>query len=124
MARKQKTWNPPPVDQAALARALARAQAELQATMASSIRPDEIIQLKLRLPESLRRQIEDGARRSGRSMNSEIIHRLTTSFRSELDKVNLIAKTLLEGLDGEVVEAMIKMTQEDAHANDDDGEPK
>jgi uncharacterized protein (DUF1778 family) len=38
------------------------------------------VQLKLRFAEELRRRIERAAEANGRSMNSEIIHRLDQSF--------------------------------------------
>jgi hypothetical protein len=40
----------------------------------------DIINLKLRLSEALRRRLEKAAERNDRSMNAEIIHRLETSF--------------------------------------------
>ena len=39
--------------------------------------------LMLRLPEALRRRIEREAERNGRSMNTEVIHRLEQSFAAE-----------------------------------------
>ncbi len=44
-------------------------------------------QLSLRFDERLRRQIEDAAGRSLRSMNSEIIWRLKSSFEQSSDDV-------------------------------------
>jgi DNA polymerase/3'-5' exonuclease PolX len=58
------------------------------------------VQLKLRFGEKLRRQLARAADQSGRSMNSEIIHRLeqsfaqaamwkrAQSFERKLDKIN------------------------------------
>jgi hypothetical protein len=43
-------------------------------------KPTDIVQLKLRFPESLRRQLEREAARNHRSMNTEIIHRLEESI--------------------------------------------
>jgi hypothetical protein len=40
----------------------------------------EMVQLKLRFDERLRRRLEQEARKRGRSMNTEIIHRLERSF--------------------------------------------
>jgi hypothetical protein len=42
--------------------------------------PDDTVHLKLRLPEHLRRQIEDAAKEAGHSMNTEISWRLTETF--------------------------------------------
>jgi len=43
-------------------------------------KPTDEVQLKLRFSESLRRRLEREAKREGRSMNSEIIHRLRRTF--------------------------------------------
>jgi hypothetical protein len=42
------------------------------------------VALKLRFNEALRRQIADAAKRSVRSINSEIVYRLRTSFGDEV----------------------------------------
>jgi hypothetical protein len=44
---------------------------------------DEIVHLKLRLPEHMRKQLADAAEAADRSMNSEIISRLGWSFSPE-----------------------------------------
>src|SRR5262245_7525615 len=60
---------------------------------------DETVQLKLRFSEYLRRHLELAAKTNARSMNAEIISRLTTSF-IEPDRISqLVADALLEGLD-------------------------
>ena len=41
---------------------------------------NEMVQLKLRFPESLRRRLERDAGRNKQSMNSEIVSRLESSF--------------------------------------------
>lgn len=46
-------------------------------------KPSDTVQLKLRFPEALRRQLERAARANDHSMNSEIIHRLERSFHSD-----------------------------------------
>ncbi len=46
-------------------------------------KPSDTVQLKLRFPEALRRQLERAARAKDHSMNSEIIHRLERSFHSD-----------------------------------------
>lgn len=43
-------------------------------------KPTDTVQLKLRFPEAVRRRLEREARRSHRSMNTEIIHRLERTF--------------------------------------------
>jgi hypothetical protein len=50
----------------------------------------DIVQLKLRLPESLRRNIERNARKSGRSLNGEMVHQLQKAYaqtETDLQKV-------------------------------------
>jgi Arc-like DNA binding domain len=47
-------------------------------------KPTDIVQLKLRFPESLRRHLEREAARSHRSMNTEIIHRLEESIEETI----------------------------------------
>jgi hypothetical protein len=47
-------------------------------------KPTDIVQLKLRFPESLRRQLEREAARNHRSMNTEIIHRLGESIEETI----------------------------------------
>lgn len=42
----------------------------------------DVIQLKLRLSEELRRRVEDAASANRRSMNSEILVRLEATFKS------------------------------------------
>jgi hypothetical protein len=44
-------------------------------------KPDEMISLKLRFPERLRKQIEKAAAKSERSMNSEIIYLLQQALQ-------------------------------------------
>jgi len=46
-------------------------------------RPTDIVHLKLRLPEHLRRRIEAAAVKGKTSMNSEIIERLEQTFQKE-----------------------------------------
>jgi predicted HicB family RNase H-like nuclease len=44
-------------------------------------KPTDTIQLKVRMSETLRRQMEDAAVRNGRSMNAEIVARLGNSIQ-------------------------------------------
>jgi hypothetical protein len=46
-------------------------------------KPTDMVQLKLRFSEALRRRLERAAARNNRSMNTEIIHRLQGSFAFE-----------------------------------------
>src|SRR5271168_974318 len=83
-----------------------------------------VAQVKIRLPELLRRDLEHEAARKGLSMNAEIIKRLDESFRV-LDQTKLIAKAVLSGLDDAVVDAIerelmrMKRDAYEAEAQDD-----
>jgi Arc-like DNA binding domain len=46
-------------------------------------KPQELRPVMTRIPEALRRRLERSAAASGRSMNTEIIHRLEQSFRRD-----------------------------------------
>jgi hypothetical protein len=64
--------------------------------------PNDLAQLKVRLPEHLRRELMYAAQRANRSMNVEIVERLSRTFL-ELDTAKIIAKTLVETLDDEIL---------------------
>jgi plasmid stability protein len=68
----------------------------------------DIIKLQLRLTEGLRRRIEHAADNNRRSMNTEIIERLTNSFRGE-DQVALTARAAQK-----VVEILIGRVEDPA----------
>lgn len=59
------------------------------------VKRQPISQRKLRLPESLRQQIESAAIANGRSMNEEMESRLEQSFRDDRIEARLAA---IEGL--------------------------
>jgi hypothetical protein len=59
-------------------------------------------QLKVRLPEALRREIETAAAQRGHSMNTEIVERLLLFDRTR-DAKKLAARALLDNLDDEVI---------------------
>jgi hypothetical protein len=80
--------------------------------------PSQLVQLKVRLPEWLRRDLERAARDADRSMNSEILWRLRKSFiadegkRDEAKMTNkLIAQTLVEKLDDDIVNEMVDIVR-------------
>jgi hypothetical protein len=50
----------------------------------------ELTPVMVRLPEKLRRWLERAAAENGRSMNTEIIHRLEKSIASESELVRLL----------------------------------
>jgi plasmid stability protein len=56
----------------------------------------ELRPVMTRIPEGLRRQLELSARRSGRSMNAEIIHRLKQSFAGDAPSMEEILARIRE----------------------------
>ena len=79
-----------------------------------------VAQLKVRLPEPLRRDLERAAARAVHSMNTEIVRRLTESFKN-YGRAKLIADSLLKDLDDEVLLEMFRKWIRDRAARDDDG---
>jgi hypothetical protein len=80
-----------------------------------------LAQLKVRLPEPLRRQLMYAAQRANHSMNIEIVNRLNQSFL-ELDRAKIIANALVRDLDDEIIneiEDILKRQRDDEYlAND------
>jgi hypothetical protein len=74
----------------------------LKGIFVARTKPHRLAQVKVRLPEVLRRELEREAEREGRSMNTEIVVRLHQSFR-KTDQATQIAEALLKGLDADVV---------------------
>jgi hypothetical protein len=66
-----------------------------------------LAELKLRLPEPLRADLEHAAARNKRSMNAEMVKRLSESFQ-ETNKTQLIANALVKELDADVLAAMFE----------------
>ena len=54
----------------------------------------------LRLPEDLHRQITETAKRSQRSLNGEIVHRLQRSFEQQ-QEVKAVSSLIRKALQGE-----------------------
>jgi hypothetical protein len=71
------------------------------------IRKPRIVGLMLRLPEPLRRDLARAAKAHARSMNTEIIRRLTDSLHAGMTRSAMIANALLDGLDHEVVDLLV-----------------
>jgi hypothetical protein len=71
----------------------------------------DLAQLKVRLPEHLRRQLMHAAKRANHSMNVEIVNRLNQSFL-ELDRAKIIAKALVRDLDDEILNEIEGIFQE------------
>jgi len=57
---------------------------------------------QVRLSDGLRDRIRDAAKHSGRSMNSEILHRLETSFDPALELAPAITSFLEQRIEQEV----------------------
>jgi plasmid stability protein len=64
----------------------------------------DIVQLKLRFPEALRRQLEREAKRHGRSLNAEIVSILSHKFL-DADEIQKRARAMLADILGEGVVA-------------------
>ena len=60
-------------------------------------------ELKVRLPEPLRLNLELEARRAGRSMNAEAVWRLSESVLGNRDAYSIAAEAILNGLDERIV---------------------
>jgi hypothetical protein len=84
---------------------------------------NDLAQLKVRLPEPLRRQLMYAAQRASHSMNVEIVNRLNQSFL-ELDRAKIIANALVRDLDDEILNEIDSIFQrqrrDDYLANDYD----
>jgi plasmid stability protein len=74
----------------------------------------DTIQLKVRLSEALRRQMEDAAARHGCSMNAEIVARLQSSIQKDQDAITELAKMLLDSVPDDVRYRMIQLMSETA----------
>ena len=72
----------------------------------------DTVQLKLRFPERLRRQIEQAAERNRQSMNTEIIERLERSFQ-KVDDVERDRRLIQETVDS-TVKALAQYSAEGA----------
>jgi hypothetical protein len=79
-----------------------------------------VAQLKVRLPEPLRRDLERAAAGAGHSMNTEIVRRLSESFK-DYGRAKFIANSLVNNLDDEVLLEMFSKYYHDRSAHDDDG---
>jgi DNA-directed RNA polymerase specialized sigma54-like protein len=82
--------------------------------------PFDIVQLKLRLEENVRRRLEHSAKANSRSLNSEIVHRLRQSFAQQPDKrADVVAEYLIGVLDDEgVLARMLELVKEEETAMD------
>jgi hypothetical protein len=67
-----------------------------------------LAQLKIRVPEWLRLRIEREAADAGRSMNAEIVRRLSESVSGQ-DRASIAAEAILSGVDKEIAKRMEEM---------------
>jgi hypothetical protein len=74
----------------------------------------DTVQLKVRLSEGLRRQLEDAAARHRCSMNAEIVVRLQLSLQKSQDAITELAKMLLDSVPDDVRHRMIQLMSETA----------
>jgi hypothetical protein len=74
----------------------------------------DTVQLKVRLSEGLRRQLEDAAARHRCSMNAEIVVRLQLSLQRSQDAITELAKMLLDSVPDDVRHRMIQLMSETA----------
>ena len=77
-------------------------------------KPTDTIQLKVRMLETLRRQMEDAAARNGRSMNAEIVARLGHSIQKDQDAITELAKLILDSVPDDVRHRMIQLMSQTA----------
>ena len=85
----------------------------------------DLAQLKVRLPEPLRRQLMYAAQRANHSMNVEIVNRLNQSFL-ELDRAKIIANALVRDLDDEIlneISVILKQQEYDDYLADQHDDP-
>lgn len=66
-------------------------------------------QMKIRIPDDLKRSIEEQAKIAGRSMNSEIISRLQASFKAPMDLKREQLKLFIDQAIDERVELLAQM---------------
>jgi len=66
-------------------------------------------QLKIRLPESVRLNLEREARRADRSMNAEVVWRLSESVSGDKDPYAIAAEAIMNGLDERIVKIIEDM---------------
>jgi hypothetical protein len=73
----------------------------------------DVVQLKLRLEEYIRRRLEHSAKKNSRSLNSEIVHRLRQSLRDAEDDTDATAKAVMDSLDSKVLDRIIEMVNQE-----------
>ena len=69
-----------------------------------SKKPSQIVQVKVRMREDLRRKIEHAAQKNGLTVNAEILRRLDQTFDVTLDKLEGSVATLTTRFEEQAVE--------------------
>lgn len=74
-------------------------------------KPTDTVQLKLRFPEGLRRRLVQTASANERSLNSEIVHILTSAVvdRDLMDTYRVMAETAAEAAASKVVDRLTQL---------------
>jgi hypothetical protein len=80
-------------------------------------KPTDMVQLKVRLPETLRWHMEYAAKQNDRSMNAEIVARLSRSLQRDEDKIEDVAEALIAGLDDAIVDKVVEIFTRDRDAD-------
>ena len=75
----------------------------------------DVVQLKLRFREQLRLGLEREARKAGRSLNGEIIHRLAHSFQQQFQH-EVVAAAIKQTVQETVRETLRQLRAEDVGA--------
>ena len=84
-----------------------------------SKKPSQIVQVKVRMREDLRRKIEHAAQKNGLTVNAEVLRRLDQTFDVTLDKLEGTVATLrsrieeLINIQIELQRALIKAREKD-----------
>jgi hypothetical protein len=73
-------------------------------------KPTDVVQLKLRFPEALRRRLERAAKSHGQSLNTEIVRILEEAF-GKADEIQQRAKAIAEALGDEIVNAIVEQAK-------------
>jgi hypothetical protein len=73
-------------------------------------KPSDMVQLKLRFPEALRRRLEREAKRRGLSLNAEIVRILERAYQQS-DDMQSRAKAIANALGSEIVNAIVEQAK-------------
>jgi hypothetical protein len=85
-------------------------------------RPQDTVQLKVRLPQGLHHLVESAAAEGGRSLNAEIVSRLFASFQKDVDRTEAVARLLLAVLPPAILGMMARIPIEERRTGDKEAE--